>query len=252
MPTVRRAAAALALALPAALPLAARAQAPGPLAQAARTFRGGEWSYASTVSANGRTTPFGERTITVAPARYHGAEVWLLLDAQQNPMGSAADSLFLGRGDLASIRRVTRVQAPMGEMVLSMDFGADSVTGSLAAGGQSQPVAMANTRGAVAGDAVVLVLLASLPLADGWSATIPVLNPQARGAVALTLTVRGAEQVTVPAGTFDAWVLQAQSGPTTATYWVAKGGPVVKVVATLPQLGGTTVESVLKRAKPTP
>jgi hypothetical protein len=246
MLTRRCAAAALLL----VAPLAARAQAPLALEQAAGALRAGSWTYASTLTTNGQSQSFGSRTVTISPSKYRGADAWLLLDAQQNMMGSAADSLFVGRADLASLRRVTRIAAPMGEMVLTMDFTADSVKGSLSAGGQSQELAMANTRGAVVGDAVVLALLTALPLADGWSATLPVLNPQSRGTVSLTLTVSGTEKVTVPAGSFDAWVLKAAAGPTTATYWVAKGGPVLRVIATLPQLGGATVETVLERTTP--
>jgi hypothetical protein len=43
------------------------------------------------------------------------------------------------------------------------------------------------------------------------------------------------ESVTVKAGTFDAWVVEASAGPSQTTFWVAQGGPVVRVVATLPQ-----------------
>jgi hypothetical protein len=232
------------------VPLAARAQAPLALDVAARAMKAASWTYASTLTSNGQSQGFGVRTVAVSASKYRGADAWLLLDTQQNPMGTAADSLFLGRADLASLRRVTHIAAPMGEMVLTMDFTADSVTGLLTAGGQSQPVAMANTRGSVVGDAVVLAVLSALPLGDGWKGVLPVLNPQARAAVPLTLAVTGSEKVTVPAGTFDAWVLKAESGPTTATYYVAKGGPVLKVVAQLPQLGGAQIETVLERTGP--
>jgi hypothetical protein len=246
------AAAALSLAPLAAAPSSARAQAPLALDKAAAAVRPGSWTYSSKLVSPSGEQGFGVRTISVASTTYGGAPAWLLVDTQQNPMGSAADSLYVGRADLASVRRVTHIVAPMGEMVLWMDFTADSAKGELSAGGQKQPIAMENPRGAVVGDAAVLALLAALPLAEGWTATLPVLNPQLRGAARLTLAVHGAEKVTVPAGTFDAWVVQAESGPASATYYVAKGGPVVKVVAALPQLGSTTVETVLERSAGAP
>lgn len=235
----------------AAAPHVARAQAPLSLTQAAGAIRAGSWSYASTLTANGQSQSFGVRTITLSPARFRNADAWLLLDTQQNPAASATDSLFLSRGDLASMRRVTRIAAPMGEMVLSMDFTADSVTGSLSMGGQTQPVAMGNVRGSLVGDAVLLAVLTALPLAEGWKGTLPILNPQTRGAMPLALAVTGSETVTLPFGTFDAWVLSVEAGGTVATYHVAKGGPVLKIAATVPQLGGARVESVLERAAPT-
>jgi hypothetical protein len=233
-------------------PLAARAQAPLALEKAAAAIKAASWTYASTLTTASQSQGFGVRTITLAPAQFRGAAAWLLVDAQQNPIGRAADSLYLGRADLATMRRVTHITAPQGETVLSMDFTADSVKGELTAAGQKQSLAMANARGSVVGDAVVVALLSALPLAEGWSAELPVLNPQARGTVPLTLTVSGSAKVTVPAGSYDTWVLRASSGPTSATYYVAKGGPVVKVVATLPQLGGATVETVLERAAAAP
>jgi len=239
----------LAAAAAALLPLGARAQTAIDLETAAGAVRAGSWSYSSTLTSAGGSQGFGVRTITVTPATHRGEPAWLLVDAQQNPMGSAADSLYVGRADLASVRRVTHIVAPMGEMVLAMDFAADSARGELSAGGQKQALAMPNPRGAVVGDAAVLVLLPTLPLAQGWSGTLAVLNPQLRGTAQLTLAVHGDEKVTVPAGTFDTWIVQAESGPASATYFVAKGGagPVVKVVAALPQLGSTTVETVLER-----
>jgi hypothetical protein len=51
--------------------------------------------------------------------------------------------------------------------------------------------------------------------------------------------------VTVKAGTFDAWVVEATAGPAQTTFWVARGGPVVRVVAALPQAPGARIETTL-------
>ena len=247
--TRRTLAAAAALAI---APVVARAQSPVSLDRAAAAVKPGSWTYSSTLVSAGQSQAFGVRTVSVVAAKYRGADAWLVLDTQQNPMGTAADSLYVGRADLASVRRVTHIAAPMGQMVLTMDFAADSARGELVASGQRQAISMPNPRGAVVGDAVVLALLPALPLAEGWAATLPVLNPQMRGVSQLKLSVHGDGKVTVPAGTFDAWTVVAEAGGATATYHVAKGGPVVKVVAALPHLGATTVETVLERAAAAP
>jgi len=63
--------------------------------------------------------------------------------------------------------------------------------------------------------------------------------------------VTGAEAVTVPAGTFDAWKIEitsAEGDPGSTTIWVAKDGrKVVKTVATLPQMGGAVVTLQLQK-----
>ena len=93
-----------------------------------------------------------------------------------------------------------------------------------------------------------LVVLGGIALAEACALVDRAAGPHT--AVPLTLAVTGSDRVTVPAGTFDAWVLKAESGPTVATYYVAKGGPVLKVVAVLPQLGGAQIETVLERSTP--
>ena len=242
--------AAVAVAASPLVPAAARAQASEPvsLEKVAAGLRAGTWASSSRVRGEGRSEEVGRRTVTVVPSSYGGASAWLLLDAQHGAQTRATDSLFVSRDDLGSIHRVTRIAGPLGDLTLTMDFTPDSVKGQLAGGGQSQTLAMANTPGSVSGDAVVLAAMSAMPLARGWTASMQVLNPQARGVTPLTLRVVGTERVTVPAGTFDAWVVEAAGGGATATYFVARGGPVVKVVANLRQLGAASVETVLERA----
>ena len=63
------------------------------------------------------------------------------------------------------------------------------------------------------------------------------------------LKVSGVEDVTVPAGTFKAWKVQiasAEGEPGEQTVWIDQASRrVVKVTATLPQMGGATLTSEL-------
>ena len=65
----------------------------------------------------------------------------------------------------------------------------------------------------------------------------------------VTLTIDGAE-VTVPAGTFKAWKVEQTSvdgEPGTTTLWIATDSrKVVKLTATLPQMGGAVLTSELQ------
>jgi hypothetical protein len=57
--------------------------------------------------------------------------------------------------------------------------------------------------------------------------------------------VAGREEVTVPAGKFDAWKVElspAEGGPEKVTYWIdAKTRRFVKSQAAMPQMGGATM-----------
>jgi hypothetical protein len=237
------------------LPLAARAQTPDSTSGVARDtlgvrLRAGEWRYTSTLEGDGRSRRVGTRTLTITPVTEGGEPAWLVVDAQVTGPTRATDSLFLARADLASLRRVARIAGPMGDMTLSAAFTADSVTGRITIGGESQPIAMANVAGAISGDATLVAALPVMPLRARWSAVLTVLSPQARSAAPLKLAVVDEVRLRVPAGTFNTWVVEAEAGQSTATYYVAKnGGPVVMMTAPVPQVGGGVVETVLERGK---
>ena len=245
MPYLARRAALVAAGL--ALPAIAGAQEPAaalPLEQIAAAMKPGTWTWAAKLTANGQTQDFGSRTLTLEKSRVGTG--WLMLDAQTNAMVTMSDSLVLAAADLGPVSRSLRMQTPMGEATLAMTFTADSVKGAIAAPGQSQTIATKNVKGALSNDGVLLIGLGKLPLGEKWTGRVELLNPQSGATIPLTLTVKGTEKVTVPAGSFDAWVVESAGGPSAITFYVAKGGPVVRVVQAVPQMGGT-MESVLQK-----
>jgi hypothetical protein len=94
-----------------------------------------------------------------------------------------------------------------------------------------------------------LNVVATLPLADGYSTSFRNFDPQAQKVQMVQVKVIGSESVTVPAGTFDAYKVQAaMDGGQTVTEWVAKDSRrVVKVVAVLPQMNGATMTMELQK-----
>ena len=217
---------------------------PVAIAQLAPSLKAGSWTWSAKLNANGQQQDFGTRTVSLQKGA--AADTWLLLDAQQNPMVTSSDSVVLASADLATVRRALKVQSPMGAITLAMAFTADSVTGALEAPGQKLPIAAANPKGAIVSDGLLLLALGQLPLADGWTGRVDLMNPQNGSVIPLSLVVRRSEKVTVPAGAFDTWVVETTGAPSTATFFIAKGGPVVRLVASVPQVGGT-VESVLTK-----
>ena len=106
------------------------------------------------------------------------------------------------------------------------------------------------TGGPLFGDAAgAYQQLATLPLADGYETVYRNFDPQKQKPKLMQLKVTGSESVTVAAGAFDAWKLELTptdgSGGKT-TVWVSKDKRTpVKISATLPELGGATLNAEL-------
>jgi len=65
----------------------------------------------------------------------------------------------------------------------------------------------------------------SLPLAEGYTARYVSVNAYERSQSLVTLTVIGHAEVTVPAGTFDAWRVLVVSGRAARTAWIEVAPP---------------------------
>jgi hypothetical protein len=111
--------------------------------------------------------------------------------------------------------------------------------------GQEKPIAV-DLGGPIFADAAGgEQVIACLPLAEGYATTFRNFDFQTQKVTLQQLNVSGAEKVTVPAGTFDAYrvdVTSADGGTDTKTVWVAKDShKVVKVSAVAASMGGAKV-----------
>ncbi|MBV9768372.1 MAG: DUF3108 domain-containing protein, partial [Bryobacterales bacterium] len=88
-----------------------------------------------------------------------------------------------------------------------------------------------------------------LPLADGYSTTFRNFDLQRQTVKLMQLQVAGSENVTVPAGTFDAFKVElssADGGPDRSTVWIAKSARTpVKISAVMPEMGGAMLTAEL-------
>jgi hypothetical protein len=212
-------------------------------------LRGGEWRYAATVHLpDGVRRDFGSRIVSLATASYHGRSAWLLVEQQRSPMGDGADSVYLTHDDLVPMHRVLRLQTRSGALSMRVDFTRDSVLGSMRMPDSTEMrLATSFAAGAIASATILELALRSLPLDATWRGSFDLLNPAVKTMQRALVKVIGEERVTVPAGTFDTWVLiVVMDGPGQRLY-IAKSGPLVKTQTTLPKAGGAMVETVLLR-----
>ena len=134
-------------------------------------------------------------------------------------------------------------------MTIEMDVKPDEVTGKTTMNGQVTPLAV-DTGGALFADgAGTFEVIASLPLADGYSLSFRNFDLQKQKPQIKQLKVLGSESVTVPAGTFDAYKVEIVSADNDAdkqTVWIEKGSrKVLKISAVIPSLNGAILTSEL-------
>jgi dipeptidyl aminopeptidase/acylaminoacyl peptidase len=200
----------------------------------------GKLSYQAKFEIGGQTIPFNVTT----EIKEEGA-AWQVTESANLPMGSAIDTTWVEKGSLTLSKRSIK-QPPV---TIDIEFKNNKASGSMEVNGQSKSISV-ETGGALFADgAGAYNALASLPLAEGYTATFRNFDLQKQKVALKQLAVAGAEKVTVPAGSFDAFkleVISAEGEPGKTTVWVAKDSrKVVKIIAVIPQMNGAIMTSEL-------
>jgi hypothetical protein len=136
-----------------------------------------------------------------------------------------------------------------GPTEIEMDVTPNKLTGSTNMNGQKTPIDTDPGGALFADGAGTYEVIASLPLADGYSLSFRNFDIQKQKPQIKQLKVLGTESVTVPAGTFDAYkveILAADNDADKQTVWIDKGSRrVLKISAVLPSLNGAILTSEL-------
>ncbi|HEX6803704.1 MAG TPA: alpha/beta fold hydrolase [Terriglobales bacterium] len=186
-----------------------------------------------------------EMNLKLATAIQDVGGSWVATDQTDTPQGAAVDTATLEKGTLVVLKRNIK----QGPVVIDLDFAGNKAVGKMSMNGQDRPVNV-DLGGplfadAAGGDQVI----SCLPLAEGYSTTFRNFDVQTQKVKLLQLTVAGKEQVTVPAGTFDAFrveIASADGGSDKKTVWVASDShKVVKVTAVIASMGGATLTQEL-------
>ncbi len=207
--------------------------------------------YDITMNVQGQEVTLANPTRTVTLVEYEGQPALAIVDRAALPpaMGSAAlvDSFVVARGDLTPLYR--KLQQGPGSIELT--YSGDEIEGVTSQSGQSMPFTSALDLPIIADNQALEIGLSTLPLDVGYAASFATYNPAPgqQGISTYTLSVTGMEEVTVPAGTYQTYVVEldkADSNEDTTLYLDQKTGMTVKNVSTLPaQMGGGTITSEL-------
>jgi dipeptidyl aminopeptidase/acylaminoacyl peptidase len=229
------------------LPTAQPAEAAPAAAFRGAALQPGTYRYRQVAEVQGRTIE-GESTVTLGTGTLAGEQVWVIAEAAQTPMGAAVDTVFVAREALHPVRRVVR----QGPATIAVTYRDGAVTGQIEAGPQQIPINV-SVVGRVFSDGTALnMALRTLPLEPGTAASVAVFDITGGRAVPQRVEVGATEQVTVPAGTFDAAridVRPADGSPGGSTVWIERAAPhrVLRVVSQLPAAagGGTVTQELI-------
>ena len=170
---------------------------------------------------------------------------WTVIDTLETPMGPATDTTTVAKGTLIPQKRI----AKQGPSTLTLDFNGDKALGSMSMNGQDRPISLDMGGPLFADGAGAPQVVASLPLAEGFTATFRNFDLQKQKIKIMALKVVGSESVTVPAGTFDAFKVEltrGDGGSDKATLWVAKDShKPVKMSTVVAEMGGAMMTAEL-------
>lgn len=203
-------------------------------------LRPGTYNYKASIAVAGQEIPL---TLKTDIKEENGA--WTVNETAQTPQGEVVDVSTIEKGSLLLKRRWIK----QGPMTIEMNVAPNKLTGSTVMNGQSTAIDADPGGSLFADGAGTFEVIASLPLADGYSLSYRNFDIQKQKPQIKQLKVIGSESVTVPAGTFDAYkieILAADNDADKQTVWIDKGSrKVLKISAVLPSLNGAILTSEL-------
>jgi len=216
--------------------MSASAELPKP----AVDLRPGTYNYKASIALGGQEIPL---TLKTDIKEENGA--WTVNETAQTPQGEIVDVSTIEKGSLLLKRRSIK----QGPLTIEMDVAPNKLSGTTNMNGQSTPINTDPGGALFADGAGTFEVLASLPLADGYSLSYRNFDLIKQKPQMKQLKVVGTESVTVPAGTFDAYKLEIVAADNDAdkqTVWIDKGTrKVLKISAVLPSLNGAVLTSEL-------
>lgn len=153
-----------------------------------------------------RETEIGVRRITVSDTVIGGRHAWVVAEVMEithDPLRDPTDSVVM-TADLEPVSRRTR----LGATRFVLDVRGDSVAGWKTASDGRQTISLPVSEGAFLNSWAQLAAFPVLPLARGWKGRAAVLYMgDLPSFTPVTMEVDGEDRITVPAGTFDCWVV---------------------------------------------
>src|SRR5690349_17349709 len=179
-------------------------------------LRPGTSNYKASISLGGQEIPL---TVKTDIKEENGA--WTVNETAVTPQGEMVDVSTIEKGSLLLKRRYIK----QGPATIEINVAQNKVTGSTVMNGQTTPIDTDPGGALFADGAGTFEVIASLPLADGYSLSFRNFDVMKQKPQMKSLKVLGTESVTVPAGTFNAYkveVVAADNDADKQTIWIDK------------------------------
>lgn len=232
--------------------LATRLAAQAPVSASGRVLRvdashlaPGVFTYQTTLEHDITATALGTRTVAATQTSYNGTSAWLLIETKTGEAVSALDSLFVEQGSL----RPLHWSSTIGRARLGLEFRNDSAFGGTTAPAGRRSVFTALPPVTLVNAAMLETALRALPLNPSWEDSATTISVSLSGVSTLPtrMAVVGEDNIRVPAGQFDCWVVSVRAADLTrGMYWVTKTNPmIVRSALDVPGLNGAQYVSTL-------
>jgi len=209
-------------------------------------LKAGTWSYELQMNMQGQQMSM-TAIRKVELLTIDGKNIIRVTDESSGSMGSGNDVTDFDAKTLLPIKR----EATQGPAKLSYTFTDKLVEGKMEMQGQTMPVNV-KVESPVLTDAPASgVVIATLPFADGYTATIQMFETMQAKVTPYIVKYLGTEKVTIAKGTFDTYKIEMtpkEGDGVRDTTWISvTDRTIVKGETTLPAaMGGGTVSVVLK------
>ncbi|RLC96462.1 MAG: hypothetical protein DRI46_13840 [Chloroflexi bacterium] len=190
-------------------------------------------------------------TVVCAQAKRGDQDVWRVISEQTGPMGAAVDTFDVDYNSLLPVYRGIK----QGGTTVTVNYSETEINGSINMPGREMPLTSELEAPVYGSETALDLVLASLPLAPGYATTLRTFDVLTQSVKIMSLGVAGVEEVTVPAGTFEAYKVELKNmdgepGGGTVYVSTAAGHQKVRSVMELPaMMGGGTVTSELQAVK---
>lgn len=205
----------------------------------AREPLAGVFNYQAKIEAGGQ-----QFAMTVKTTVASDGNTWTIRDDIESPQGAATDAVTLEKGTLYQRKRAIK----QGPVTIDLEYAGNKATGKMAFSGQEKPINSELGGELFADGAGSAQVVASLPLAEGYTASFINFDVQRLKVKPVELKVAGAEKIKVPAGEFDCFKVELTLGDGSdhQTLWIARDSyKVVKSSAVLASMGGATFTAEL-------
>jgi dipeptidyl aminopeptidase/acylaminoacyl peptidase len=200
----------------------------------------GTYKYQAQIEASGQKISL---VISTTIAEDGGA--WTATDVMETPSGTVTETATLEKGSLIA----RKLNLKHGPVAVDLDFSGDKAVGNMNMNGKDQPISVDMGGPLFADAAAAKQSISCLPLAEGYSTTYRNFDVQKQKAKLMQLKVSGIDNVTVPAGTFDAYKVEissADGGDDKETLWIARDShKAVKESLVLASMGGAVLTQEL-------